>query len=137
VCLDAEGRSQFNHLLYRRGEPCFYVFDLVWLNGRDLRKKPLIQRKSMLREIVPAQPSRLLYSDHIHEQGGKLFGLVCQRDLEGIVAKWAHGLYLCDGHTTNWVKVKNPAYSQIVGRDELFAHRGLARPGAPVLANHI
>ena len=48
-------------------------------------------------------------------KGGKLFGWVCQRDLEGIVAKWAHGLYLCDGRTTNWVKVKNPAYSQIVG----------------------
>jgi hypothetical protein len=37
VCLDAVGRSMFKELLFRRGNPVFYAFDLLWLNGRDLR----------------------------------------------------------------------------------------------------
>jgi bifunctional non-homologous end joining protein LigD len=52
VCLDAEGRSIFNELLFRRGCPVFYAFDLLYLNGRDLRQLPLIQRKEKLREVI-------------------------------------------------------------------------------------
>src|SRR5687767_11644882 len=48
VCLDHHGRSMFKELLYRRGEPAFYAFDFVWLNGRDLRVFPLIERKRRL-----------------------------------------------------------------------------------------
>ena len=50
VCLDSAGRSIFTPLLFRRSEnPCFYAFDLLWLNGRDLRKQPLLERKRLLR----------------------------------------------------------------------------------------
>ena len=52
VCLDAEGRSIFNELLFRRGYPVFYAFDLLYLNGRDLRQLPLIGRKEKLRAII-------------------------------------------------------------------------------------
>ena len=45
ACLDSEGRSIFNELLFRRGCPIFYAFDLLYLNGRDLRQLPLIERK--------------------------------------------------------------------------------------------
>src|SRR5262245_1520661 len=38
VCLGPDGRSLFNRLMYRRGDPCFYAFDLLWLNGQDLRE---------------------------------------------------------------------------------------------------
>ena len=47
-CLDSQGRSQFNELLYRRGEPVLYCFDLLWLNGQDLRQLQLIERKKQL-----------------------------------------------------------------------------------------
>jgi bifunctional non-homologous end joining protein LigD len=60
VCLDAEGRPQFYDLLRHRGEAFFYAFDLLWLNGRDLRSLPLVDRKAQLERIVPAD-SRLLY----------------------------------------------------------------------------
>jgi hypothetical protein len=49
-----------------------------------------------------------------------------EHDLEGIVGKWAAGPYICDGQSTSWVrvKVKNPNYSQMDGRRELFEQRG-------------
>jgi ATP-dependent DNA ligase len=70
---------------------------------------------------MPRVESRLLVLDAIHARGERLFELACERDLEGIVAKWANGTYQCDGRGTSWLKIKNPAYSQIEGRRELFA----------------
>ena len=49
-----------------------------------------------------------------------LFREACRRDLEGIVAKWQHGPYHSDGVQTSWLKIKNPDYSQMSGRRELF-----------------
>ncbi len=120
VCLDADGRSQYNELIYRRGDPYFYAFDILWLNGRDLRDLPLIKRKEILRGIVPASPSRLLYSEHSEEFGVQIFDFACQHDLEGVVAKWKHGSYLPNSNATTWIKIKNSAYSQIGGRDDKF-----------------
>ena len=117
VCLDKQGRTQFNQLLYRRGDPRFYAFDVLFMNGRNLRKLPLIERKARLRKIVPSQPSRVLLCDYIEGRGEELFAAACARDLEGIVAKLKHGRY---GAEPLWVKIKNPAYSQIRGRHEQF-----------------
>jgi bifunctional non-homologous end joining protein LigD len=97
VCLDDSGVSQFTSLLFRRGEPRFYAFDLLSLNGEDLRYLPLTDRKRRLRGIVPQCGQRLLYCDHIESAGQELFDLVCKRDLEGIVAKRKCGPYLLDG----------------------------------------
>jgi bifunctional non-homologous end joining protein LigD len=119
VCLDKQGCSQFNQLFYRRGDPRFYAFDLLFLNGRDLRKLPLFERKARLRQIIPSQPSRVLLCDCIEACGEELFGLACARDLEGIVAKWKYGRYV-SGPETSWIKIKNPNYSQIQGRRERF-----------------
>src|SRR4030081_804932 len=52
VCLDAEGRSIFNELLHRKGCPIFYAFDLLYLNNRDLRQLPLLERKEKLRALI-------------------------------------------------------------------------------------
>jgi len=52
VCLDDEGKSRFNQLLRRRAEPGFYAFDLLWLNGKDFRQLPLIERKKRLRQLI-------------------------------------------------------------------------------------
>jgi bifunctional non-homologous end joining protein LigD len=123
VCLDDRGYSQFNTLMYRRAEPCFYAFDLLCLNGEDLREYPLIERKRELQKIIPKDPtSRVLYVEHIEERGEDLFSLTVDHDLEGIVAKWKNGAYR-DVPRTSWVKVKNRHYSQIVGRDKLFERR--------------
>jgi ATP-dependent DNA ligase len=52
---------------------------------------------------------------------------VCARDCEGIVAKWARGRYETDGCSTSWLKIKNPDYSQMVDRREMFETRRDAR----------
>ena len=119
VCLDKQGCAQFNRLLYRRGDPRFYAFDLLFLNGRDLRKLPLVERKARLRDIVPAQRSPVLFCDYIEASGDELFEVVCARDLEGIVAKWKLGQYV-SGPETSWITITNPAYSQMQGRREQF-----------------
>jgi bifunctional non-homologous end joining protein LigD len=96
---------------------------LLWLDGRDLRSLPLVDRKAQLEHIVPAN-SRLLYVRHLEADGAGLFAAVCQNDLEGIVGKWKHGPYL-DGRDrkTTRCKVLNTDYSQRAGRDELFKKR--------------
>ena len=84
-----------------------------------MRALPLLVRKGCLLDVVPSVESRVRYVDHIHEQGAAFFDSSCQRDLEGIVAKWAHGTSQ-EGERTSWLKVKNPAYSQVEDRHELF-----------------
>jgi bifunctional non-homologous end joining protein LigD len=134
VCLDHKGRSQFNDLLFRRAEPHFYAFDVLWdehaktddesenrrfRNGEDLRYLPFSERKLRLRPIVPRKAERLLYCQHIERDGEALFRLACEHDLEGIVAKYKSAPYLPDKPTT-WVKIRNQNYSQWQGREELF-----------------
>ncbi len=123
VCLDADGRSDFHRLLFRREWPLFYAFDLLRVDGEDLRACPLAFRKRRLRAIMPTVDSRLLYVDHLERRGRALFRAACTRDLEGIIGKWRHGQYETDGVSTSWVKIKNPAYSQMVGRRGLFEQR--------------
>jgi bifunctional non-homologous end joining protein LigD len=124
VYLDPEGKSQFNPLLFRRCSPVFAAFDILWLNGKDLRQLPLIERKQRLRGVVPAASAHVMYVDSIAEQGKELFALACDEDLEGIVGKRARGSYQSDGRSTSWVKIKNPSYSQAEGRADLFDGKG-------------
>jgi bifunctional non-homologous end joining protein LigD len=127
VCLHPDGRSDFNKLLFRRDWPFFFAFDLLTIDGEDLRGLPLLARKRALRRLMPRHDSRLRYVDHLRGRGRELFALACAHDTEGIVGKWANGRYHVDGSTTSWLKVKNPAYTQAVGRHELFEGRGSSR----------
>ena len=77
---------------------------------------PLVKRKQILSCLVPTPPATLLYVDHFAERGLDLFRAVCDSDLEGIVAKRKDGL-------TSWVKIKNPRYSHVESRHELFERR--------------
>jgi bifunctional non-homologous end joining protein LigD len=117
-CLDASGRSCFNDLTTGTQPPYFAAFDLLWLDGEDLRALPLSERKKRLAAVVPAAPSFLLYVDHVEAKGRGLFAAVCGKDLEGIVAKPKQSTY--DPRQTKWFKIKNPDYSQREGRREMF-----------------
>jgi bifunctional non-homologous end joining protein LigD len=123
VCLDANGRSHFYDLMFRRDWPYFFAFDLLSVDGEDLRAKPLIERKRRLKRIMLRIDSRLLFVDHVSERGMALFREARRMDLEGIVAKWTRGPYHGDGVNTSWLKIKNPGYSQMTGRRELFERR--------------
>jgi ATP-dependent DNA ligase len=81
-------------------------------------------RKKAPRKIIPARSSRLLYVDHVDGPGEDLFRLVCERDLEGIVAKLKRGAYISDDQRTSaWLKIKNRSYTQALGREKLFEKR--------------
>jgi bifunctional non-homologous end joining protein LigD len=122
-CLDSDGRSNFRNLLFRREWPYLFAFDLLMLEGEDLRSLPLLERKYRLARIMPRVQCRLMYLDHIHERGSDLFRVACEGDVEGIVGKWAAGTYQRDQRSTSWLKVKNSDYSQMRDRHELFEPR--------------
>ena len=107
----------FYALMFRRGQPAYAAFDLLWLDGRDLRELPLWRRKRMLRKLLADTP--VAYVDHVEDPA--LFAAAVEHDLEGIVAKRRGDPYAA---ATQWVKVKHRGYSQMEGRWELFDRRG-------------
>ncbi len=127
VCLDEAGRPAFTSLLHRRDVASFYAFDVLWLDGKDLRDRPLTARKRVLRYLLRRPSPRVRYVDHIAGCGAGLFDLVRTHDLEGIVAKWKDGPYR-GGTPSSWLKIRNRDYTQARGRHELFAARRPSRP---------
>ncbi|RVD74067.1 DNA ligase D [Mesorhizobium sp. M4A.F.Ca.ET.029.04.2.1] len=92
----------------RRGDRfVYYVFDLMRLNGEDLRREPLVERKQALAELLGDQPedSALRFSDHFHEPGKIMLQHVCRMGLEGVVSKRADAPYR-SGRGLTWVKSK-------------------------------
>ena len=120
VCPDDTGRSIFTDVMFRRRECRFFAFDLLWLNGEDVRNLPLLERKARLKTLIGRKRSALLYVDHIESQGRAVFEQACRLDLEGIVAKPKYALYRADTAKPAWIKIKNPSYSQKEGREDLF-----------------
>jgi bifunctional non-homologous end joining protein LigD len=116
VVLDGEGRSDFQRLQLRFSVQrpsaklmedvpvVYYLFDLLYLDGHDLRDVPLIERKNLLKQILH-EDSRVRYSDHVLEKGKELFEVATARHLEGIVAKKISSSYP-SGRTSSWLKIK-------------------------------
>ena len=121
TCVDAKGRPRFNDLLFRRREPCFFAFDLIYLHGNDCRRDSLAQRKLALRQLLNSgRGTGAIYADHVETEGTALYSRVCELDLEGIVAKHKDAPYLSEKMFSTWYKIRNPRYSQMIGRHELF-----------------
>jgi bifunctional non-homologous end joining protein LigD len=118
VALDEEGRPSFSlmqqrtgfrlgrgHLTRREGVPViYYAFDLLYLDGLDLRRVALEQRKQLLKDRI--ENSEVLhYSDHYAENGLSLLEAARQRGLEGIVAKKRNSAYQ-ERRSSDWLKIK-------------------------------
>ena len=132
ACLDKHGRPQFKNLLFRRGEPSFVAFDLLYDAGKDLRQEQLLDRKAELRRVLSrvARKEPVMYAEHVEQLGEALFRRVCELDLEGIVAKLRSGPYVSERENSTWRKILNPHYSQRVGRNELFERERHKEPVA-------
>ncbi len=118
VALDEEGRPSFSlmqqrtgfqrgkrRLLRREGVPViYYAFDLLYLDGLDLRRVPLEQRKQLLQDRIKAG-DLLHFSDHYAEKGLDLLKAAGQRGLEGIVAKKRKSIYV-EKRSNDWLKIK-------------------------------
>jgi len=136
ICsLDRPGKPQFKNLLFRRGNPpCFFAFDLLTFDGKDLRTERLLDRKQELRRLLAkTSPFPLRYAEHVDGSGTGLFQRICELDLEGIVAKHKSSPYVTEREQSTWYKTLNRAYSQREGREELFERD---RHSEPVLGWH-
>jgi bifunctional non-homologous end joining protein LigD len=116
---DDTGRTIFASMMKGRRDAPYFAFDLLWLNGEDLRSEPLLGRKKRLKHILPTRSAHVLYVDHVRGAGQRLYQVACELDLEGIVAKRADSQYQMEAESP-WIKIKNPSYSQKEGRGELF-----------------
>ncbi|RWF67475.1 DNA ligase D [Mesorhizobium sp.] len=109
VVVDANGRSNFQALQNAlKGAPStidFYAFDLLQLDGEDLTRRPLLDRKEKLQAILPAKNPVLRYSDHILGRGEELLERFCAAGLEGVVSKLADSPYVA-ARGGNWLKIK-------------------------------
>jgi|GEM_PF-2074531 len=116
VILDREGKAQFQLLQNhgtRQGVLAYYVFDLLYLDGHDLRGLPLLHRKELLAGLVADVPG-LKVSEHIAERGTAFFEVVTQRQVEGMVAKLATSKYVAGERSRAWLKVKTQLRQQAI-----------------------
>ena len=110
VILDAQGKSSFQALQGALGDGgaagkiVAYVFDLLYLDGKDLTRLPLTERKEALRSLLK-KSKQLRYSDHVAGEGAEMFAKACDAGLEGIVSKLANAPYL-PGRQKSWLKIK-------------------------------
>jgi bifunctional non-homologous end joining protein LigD len=117
VAVDKEGRPHFEHLQNwkqsKEGELRFYAFDLLWFKGHDVREAQLLERKQLLRDIIPVN-SAIKYSDHVQNQGKQLFHSVQKQHLEGMVAKRADSPYQEGKRGGDWLKIKTHLRQEVV-----------------------
>jgi bifunctional non-homologous end joining protein LigD len=112
---DADGIPSFD--LLRRGpwvkpDAILCAFDLIELNGEDLRRQPIERRKENLERLIRGYGPDISYVDHVFGDGDDVFQRVCQLGLEGIVSK-RKGSFYVGGRTMDWRKSKNPASAAV------------------------
>jgi bifunctional non-homologous end joining protein LigD len=108
VACDESGVPSFERIRYRRHDSSvlLYAFDLVELNGDDLRRDPLEVRKATLATVLARVGHGIWFNDHI--AGPTVFRHACKLGLEGIVSKRKDSPYR-SGRSPDWLKIKNPA----------------------------
>lgn len=110
VVLNDEGKPDFQllqHYSENQDRPIqFQVFDLLELNGHDTTGLPLINRKELLKRIIP-KDEVIKFSDHILEMGKSFFKVSKENNLEGIIAKKIDSKYYPGKRTSEWLKIKN------------------------------
>jgi len=117
IAADDTGRPVFIDLLRGTRTPAYVAFDIVWLNGVDLRPLPLSERRQALQAVLPKGSAIVSEPLSVEGRGRELFDLMCANDLEGVVAKRLADPY---DPRVRWLKIKNRGYSQKEGRGDLF-----------------
>ncbi|MDB5905156.1 MAG: ykoU [Betaproteobacteria bacterium] len=118
VVMEADGRTSFQALQNalsadHAGKLHYFAFDLMYLNGYDLRGAPLLERKRVLESLLAGAPSALRLSTHIEGSGAEFFRQACSLKLEGMISKRAQSAYL-GGRGRDWLKVKCTMRQELV-----------------------
>ena len=112
VCQNEDGSSDFHALSGPQGcaRATLWAFDLLALDGEDLRALPIEERRDRLRRLLSdASAGGVEFSEHSTGIGERLFEAACRMGLEGIVAKRKGSRYV-SGRCRHWLKIKNPAF---------------------------
>jgi bifunctional non-homologous end joining protein LigD len=117
VVINKKGASDFGALQNWRSEAdgslAYYVFDILWLDGKDVTSLPLTERKEILRRLVPKE-GIIRLSDNFEITGTEFFNLARQMNLEGIIAKKANSPYQPGMRTRDWLKIKTNKRQEVV-----------------------
>jgi len=111
VAVDLQGRASFQKLqqAMKTGDSgfVFHIFDVIYLDGFNLTRTPLRERKSVLAKLFESVDSKgpLRYSDHVEGNGARFFKQACEYGIEGIVSKLADSVYEST-RSHSWIKVK-------------------------------
>lgn len=136
VAVDDHGISRFQLLqnaLRTAANLRYCVFDLMFLDGKDLRGLPLVERKEHLRALLPEDPM-LIYSEHLPEHGKRYFKEAQKAGLEGIMAKRADSRYVSGARSKDWLKIKTAKRQEVVIVGFTAPRRTRPHFGALVLA---
>jgi len=118
VVCDENGVPSFDRIRYRRHDAAvfLYAFDLIEVNGDDLRREQLDTRKATLASVLRRAALGLRFNEHIEADGPTVFAHACKMSLEGIVSKRKDSPCR-SGRSPDWLKMKNPA-CEAVRREE-------------------
>ena len=118
IAPNSKGVSNFGALQNWRSEAdgplVFYVFDVLWLDGKDLTKLPLSERRAVLRSILPKDTSIIRLSESFDVTGMEAFQTAVDMGLEGIMAKRNDSLYHPGDRSKDWLKVKAHKRQEVV-----------------------
>jgi bifunctional non-homologous end joining protein LigD len=117
VAVDEKGMAVFQSLQNWQNTPVrllYFIFDILWVDGYDLTKLPLLERKRILKEVLPSDDQVLKYSDHVVGSGKEFFEVAVAKGLEGIMAKRAKSVYHVNKRTEDWVKIKVNQRQEVV-----------------------
>lgn len=118
LVLDEKGISNFGNLQNWRSEAdgslVYYVFDLLWYNGKDLRELPLVERQAILKEVLPVNDDRIRLSKVFNGSGIEFFEAAQRMGLEGMIAKKLDSTYLVNNRSKDWLKVKANKRQEVV-----------------------
>lgn len=109
VALDKNGRPSFQLLQHAAKEEtflCYYVFDLLKMNGHHIEHEPLTERKELLKKLLPDN-ELIRYCDHVAGAGKAFFKSLGRHHMEGMIAKRMDSIYREGTRTTDWLKIKH------------------------------
>lgn len=126
VALDSQGVSSFQSLQAietgtARPALYYYIFDLLRLNGKDLRERPLLERKTLLQELLKNAPEEIRFSASLGNDAKKLLKQAEKLGLEGLIGKRADSTYEAGKRSGAWIKLK-------LRREQEFVIGGYSNP---------
>ena len=118
VALNDQGTADFGALQNWRNKKhahlIYYVFDILWYNGKDLTSLPLSSRREILDAVLPTNNDLIKASQTFEVSGIEFFEAARQMKLEGIIAKRADSLYTADARSREWLKIKAKRRQEVV-----------------------